>query len=52
MYLKAALAWATVSTTWYSVEKALEKIKKTPAPVKRAGKAKDDDDESSVIKTM
>lgn len=34
------------------VEKALEKIKKTPAPVKRAGKAKDDDDESSVIKTM
>lgn len=33
------------------VEKALEKIKKTPAPVKRAGKAKDDDDESSVIKT-
>lgn len=35
------------------VDKALEKIRKTPAPVKRAGKAKDaDDDESSVIKTM
>ena len=34
------------------MEKAVEKIKMTTAADKRAGKAKDDDDESSVIKTM
>ena len=32
MYWNAALAWATVSTTWYSVENALEN-KSSPYPV-------------------
>ena len=32
MYWKAALAWATVSTTWYSVENALENSS-SPYPV-------------------
>lgn len=36
-----------------AVEKAMEKVKKTPVPSKKAGKSTDgDDDESSVIKTI
>ena len=36
-----------------AVEKALEKVKKTPVPAKKAASAEDrEDDESSVIKTI